>query len=552
VAGSRENRETDNDIRDKLFQAVGFIAELFLNKRATDENINQALEKLGRASDESGLAVYANDPEFSKNGLSYKRYVWKQWSAPSQSSFQIDVFSTKKYELSNWVDALVKGVSIVKYSRELKRDFRKLLEKSEICSLLIVPIFIQNRWWGVITIVNKNPGKIWSATEQDAFKAAANIIGAAIGRKQYETQIIENRRALDTLVSNLPGIAYRCVYNQKRTMEFVSIGAIDLIGYSPKEITGDNVISFSKVIHPKDREALWQKIKEAIGKHESYQLVYRVITAEKKVKWVWEQGCGVFDIDGSVIALEGFILDISERLKMEGELKRNAREIELFNDILAHDIGNINQTVLANLTMLLSEDFGSLNNDQRSLLITFEKQIRRTLALIQKVKTVNLVRGAGTENLSMMDLNTAIRVARDSIISSNKNKIVKINYAPGSDRNVIGDHLIVQLFLNLFENAINNTKGDLARIDVSINSSIYKEMDCWKISICDNGKGIRDQMKEVIFQRFEKGLKRKGSGIGLTIVRALTEKYNGHIYVEDKVKGDYSKGACFQVILPKA
>lgn len=549
----RDKAEEKLKLREAILSAIGFIAELFLKKRATDENICEGIERLGQAADVSGVAIYKNDRKFSINGFSHLKFAWsKSGNDPKKDISWIDTLSNKNMGTNAWGKELKKGKTIIAYANDTNGAYVNNLKKSHIHSLLAVPIFVQNKWWGLIAFGEKKTDRTWSSSELDAFKAATNIIGAAIGRNSYETELVESRRALDTLVGNLPGMAYRCDYNRKRTLEFVSVGCRELTEYSPSDLVFDKKISFSEVIHPDDQEMTWEKIQSAIEKQIGYQFIYRIYTAGGIRKWVWEQGCGVFDEKGEVIALEGFVLDISQQRNLEIQLKENAKEIELFNDILAHDIGNINQTVLANLSMLLSEDFGPLTDDQKSLLFTFERQIRRTLSLIQKVKTVSQVRGAGTETFVRTDINAAIRVAREALISGTKNKIVKINYAPGNDRKVIADHLIVQLFLNLFENAVNHVREDFVRIDVSVNSTFHDEKDCWKISVCDNGQGIRDELKKIIFDRFEKGQKRKGSGIGLAIVKALTLKYNGHIYVEDKVAGDQSGGACFQIILPKA
>jgi len=62
--------------------------------------------------------------------------------------------------------------------------------------------------------------------------------------------------------------------------------------------------------------------------------------------------------------------------------------------------------------------------------------------------------------------------------------------------------------------------------------------------------GVPDEMKEKIFERFVQGSMKKGSGLGLHIVSMLTKNYHGRAWVEDRVKGDHSKGAVFKVELP--
>ena len=73
------------------------------------------------------------------------------------------------------------------------------------------------------------------------------------------------------------------------------------------------------------------------------------------------------------------------------------------------------------------------------------------------------------------------------------------------------------------------------------------------VRIADHGRGIPDSKKDQIFSRFAKrpyGI--TGTGLGLSIVSLLVERYNGLISVEDRIPGDFSQGACFQVSFPKA
>ena len=76
------------------------------------------------------------------------------------------------------------------------------------------------------------------------------------------------------------------------------------------------------------------------------------------------------------------------------------------------------------------------------------------------------------------------------------------------------------------------------------------ETKYWMITISDYGKGISDSMKKDLFERFYS--KAKGSGLGLSIVRTLVERYKGKIWVGDRVYQDYTKGTTFGMIFPVA
>ncbi|NJD22480.1 MAG: PAS domain S-box protein [Melioribacter sp.] len=140
-------------------------------------------------------------------------------------------------------------------------------------------------------------------------------------RKKNEIALQENERRLKTLFSNLPGMAYRCLNDKKWTTEFISEGCKKLTGYSSHQLVGNKSISYNDIIYPEDRELVWNEVQTAVKNNKPIEIVYRIITSENEIKWVLEKGNGIYNETGTLIALEGFISDITERVKFESALK---------------------------------------------------------------------------------------------------------------------------------------------------------------------------------------------------------------------------------------
>jgi PAS domain S-box-containing protein len=147
-------------------------------------------------------------------------------------------------------------------------------------------------------------------------------------RRMAEDALRENQRVLSTLLSNLHGMAYRCRNDVHWTMEFVSHGCLALTGYEPEDLIDNARLSYNDLIHPEDQESVWQDVQRALAAGEPFQLLYRILAADGTLKWVWEKGSGVLDDNGALIALEGFITDITERKQAEQERVRLAAAIE--------------------------------------------------------------------------------------------------------------------------------------------------------------------------------------------------------------------------------
>lgn len=156
--------------------------------------------------------------------------------------------------------------------------------------------------------------------------------------------------SLSLLLNNLPGMAYRCINDRDWTMNFVSSGALALTGYPPQALTGTQGISYGSLIHPEDREEVFSGVQAATRRGDTFRLTYRIVTADKTVKWVWEQGSAVYSPAGEVIALEGFITDITERKQSEQALAESEQRFRNNAEQLARQsetLTTINESLAA-------------------------------------------------------------------------------------------------------------------------------------------------------------------------------------------------------------
>lgn len=127
----------------------------------------------------------------------------------------------------------------------------------------------------------------------------------------------ESERALSTLMNNLPGMAYRCLYDEQWTMLFVSKGCKELTGYEPEDILSNSKTPFSGIVHPEDKGVGTLQIRQALRDKSSFEIEYRIIQADGEVRWVWEKGEAIYGSKGEVLFLEGFITDVTERKLFE-------------------------------------------------------------------------------------------------------------------------------------------------------------------------------------------------------------------------------------------
>ncbi len=162
-------------------------------------------------------------------------------------------------------------------------------------------------------------------------------------RSRAHRALHESQRTLWTLMSNLPGMAYRCRNAPDWSMEFVSEGCRQLTGYRASQLTDEGDINYGDVIHPDDRQTVWDQVQQAICRREWFQLEYRIITNVGEEKWVWEQGVGVFSDAGQLEAIEGFITDITGRKRAQLELQEARDDLEHRVEIRTAELCESNQ-----------------------------------------------------------------------------------------------------------------------------------------------------------------------------------------------------------------
>jgi PAS domain S-box-containing protein len=152
------------------------------------------------------------------------------------------------------------------------------------------------------------------------------VVGLAIDiteAKKTERALSQSRQKLFALMSNIQGMVYSCVNDHEWTMKFVSDGCVELTGYQPDDLIENKAIAFNDIIYPDDRTMVWDTIQESLSHDKPYDMEYRILTKKGEIKYVWERGRKLFKPEDSGEYLEGFITDISEKKRIEEELRSN-------------------------------------------------------------------------------------------------------------------------------------------------------------------------------------------------------------------------------------
>jgi PAS domain S-box-containing protein len=253
----------------------------------------------------------------------------------------------------------------------------------------------------------------------------------------------------------------------------------------------------------------------------------------------------VRDKAGRITRLYGIIQDVTERKRAEEEMKAAKQQAELYLDLMSHDINNLHQAALGYLELARDMPPGE---EQAKLLDKPVEVLQRSTQLISNVRKLEKLRNGAFLSQDIDVCKVLFDVQRE--YSMVPNKTVSLNLNGREHCFVQANELLHEVFANLVGNAIKHT-GD--RTDIIVDLDILKDsgITYCRVAVEDDGPGIPDGFKATIFNRALKGTaKARGMGLGLYLVKSLVDSYGGRVWVEDRIRGDHTKGARFVVMLP--
>ena len=204
----------------------------------------------------------------------------------------------------------------------------------------------------------------------DELAGLANALNKMLDTLQHsQGRLQESQRQLFTLMANLPGMVYRRRNDENWTIEFASEGCVELTGYHPQDLVNNNSISYKGLIHPDDRERVYDEVRKAVEAGQPFQLQYRITPARGEIKRVWEQGRGIASGDGKVEILEGFISDVTQQKLAADRLRLQSLSLEsAANAIVVTDRDGVIEWINPAFTKLTGYTFAEAYGERLSML----------------------------------------------------------------------------------------------------------------------------------------------------------------------------------------
>ncbi len=375
----------------------------------------------------------------------------------------------------------------------------------------------------------------WTIEEQTFGASLADFAVIAM----EASRVYESERRIHTLMSNLPGTAFRCCNNFPTfTMEYMSEGCLEMTGYRPEEIVNRDDFCFFDIVHPEDLPQLKAENEGTLLVDEPLNTTFRIIHKSGEVRWIWERSrvVEVRPDNPNFSIVEGFFSDVTEeQRRQEAEQASRAKSEFLAN--MSHEIRTPMNGVLGLTTLLLGTE---LNAEQLKYASTIKRSAEALRGVIDDILDFSKIESGklALENIDF-SLKEMLSDINDMFMPTIKERNLDFSITiPDTFPNYVsGDHgRLRQVLVNLLSNAIKFTQNGEVSLGCRADFRIVGEEECPFLSftVKDTGIGIPTERQESIFDPFtqaDSSTTRQfgGTGLGLSICKQLVKLMDGEI-----------------------
>lgn len=382
-------------------------------------------------------------------------------------------------------------------------------------------------------------------------------------RKIAEDKVNEQRARLHAISNNLPGVLiYQFVNMPDGTAKFTYLSkeVLHLTGYTPDEALKDPFI-LDKIIIEEDRPLLIAAEKKALSELSIFNVEVRCHSASEGLRWINFISTPRLGENGQVI-WDGFLIDITERKKIEqqikqinaeleervehrtAQLKKSHEEMEAFSYSVSHDLRAPLRGIIGFSNILEEEYANKLDDEAKRITSIIKSNTVKMGALIDDLLAFSRV---GRHQIDKSLINTGDLINQVIAGLDLKGKKDKIVWKISALHNAYGDLAAMrQVWINLLSNALKYS-GNKPEQQIEIGS--YELNNQVVFFVKDNGVGFDNKYVQKlfkVFQRLHSNIEFEGTGVGLAIVEKIISKHGGKVWASAVP----NEGATFYFSLP--
>ncbi len=588
----RQAAEFEQKKSESILRALAHVTAVFFEEGFNSVSVGKVLQLIGEATDASRVYIFQNFED--ENGKPYTSQVY-EWTKREVKP-EIDNPTLERLYFDNPI--FVRWVKVMQnngYIYGLVKDFenpieRDVLLEQDIISILSMPIFVKGKWWGFIGLDECENERIWSESETGALETLAHNLGAAIYRKQVETELRELNAHLEQRVKQRTEEMqkeiterrlaearlreseekYRLIFENANNgiiliiegkIVMVNPKILEIFENVPSKLIGNSLLNF---VHEEDKPLIDRFLSSAQQRAGEEFIDARFISSSGKIIWAEIKTNDIlWDEEDACLV---FVSDISARKKAENELNILNRELE---ERVAAEVQKVKQQqqllvqkskleyigeLSAGLSHEVNQPLGSISMGLDNMMMRLaeggidEEYIRKKVkVLFNDIERINQiiqhVRIFSRDQQESLKENVDVVQVLENALSLVKMQLkdhqidLDLDFG-GESYTVVGNpYRLEQVFLNLLSNARyaveeREKKGPGTDYEKKISIQCKQKNGFCQVFVRDNGTGIpRENLSKIFDPFFTTKDEDKGTGLGLSISYGIVKEFGGLIDV---------------------
>lgn len=544
--------ELSNKMLDKNLQQQQLLADIsmdLLNDDISfDHKVNKILKRIGEFLDVSRVYIFEDD---AKGLCTSNTYEWCNRGIQPQ----IDELQEVPYDsIPYWPKTLSsEGMIFSEDISKLPEEVQDILGPQGIKSILVFPLLIRGSIMGFIGFDECVYIRRWDQSNVQLLRTISNLIAREYERRADHRALTLSEERYRGIIANMNLGLVEVDLNDR--IRYVNHAFEVMSGYQNDELAGQQAAELFLKGHSRDIIANKHEARRG-GISDTYELEVMHKSGDKR--WWLISGGPLRDMAGEIVGSIGIHLDITDRKRLESELKEARIDAELSSKHKEQFLANMSHEIRTPLNgvvgMIRELRRTGLRKEQSLYLDLMKKAADNLLVIINDILDISKVQAGKLELESKpfefrAVLNQAVEVLRPKC--EEKGLSLTMEVADDIAQCFVGDeYRINQILLNLIGNAIKFT--DKGGVDISVRRR-QNQVDQELLEICirDTGIGISNEFKARLFEQFsqeDRGDERRygGTGLGLSITKQLVELMDGSIHLES----EEGKGSVFTIKLP--
>ena len=414
-------------------------------------------------------------------------------------------------------------------------DLAAVYQARGIRSVMLCPVRLNGAIQGIISVEHGSVRQ-WTLEEQAFGASLADITAQALSRFRLQ----ESERKMSTLLSNLPGMAFRLTSSENAfSFFFVSKGSKELTGYAPDVFLQGSGWNFKEIIHPEDLDKFTAAHIRPESPNEPITLIFRILRENGDVRWIWERSM-VIDVapDHSRVTCEGFFLDVTERYQLK-EVESASKAKSEFLATVSHEIRTPMNAIIGMSYLALKTDLTPRQHDYVSKIHTAGNSL---LGIINDILDFSRIEAGKVELEAAPFRVDDLMISLSALFyqrTAEKNLDLFFLVDKDVPMEIIGDsQRVSQVLTNLVSNAVKFTEKGEIYVECRVTERKGRYISL-QFLVRDTGIGMTEEQQKQIFTVFSQGdasstRKYGGTGLGLAISKMLVDLMHGEIAVESE------------------